>query len=104
MTSFAAGLRLAGVDEQPVGPGLEPVRVLEGGQVPPRVEQGPLRGVLGEVWVAQDPARNRMQVVALAFDQRVERQLVPAHRSLDEDSIHPSVPGFDPMRGPVRGV
>ena len=103
MTSLAARFGVAGVHEEPVDPGLEPVRIPQAGQVPPRVEQRALRGVLGQVRVAQDPSRNRMEVAADASDQGVERRFVAVHRSLDESSLHPS-PLTDPSRGPVRGV
>ena len=98
MTSFAARFSVAGVDEEPVGPGLEPVRILQSGKVLPRVEQCSLRRVLCQVRVAQDPPRNRMEVVAHAFDQGVERRFVAVHRSLDESPLHPS-PLVDPSVG-----
>ena len=78
MTSFASSLGMAGVDEQPVGPGLEPVRIPQRGQVPPRLEQRPLRRVLGQVRVAQDPARNRMELVTDESD-------------LDRRGLHPAL-------------
>src|SRR5215212_12257375 len=93
MTSLAARFGVAGVDDEPVGPGLEPVWVPEPREVLPRVEQRPLCRVLGEERVAQDPARDRVEVVTHAFDQGVERRFVAAHRSLDESSLHPSPPG-----------
>ncbi len=103
MTSLAARLGVAGIDEQAVDPLLEPVRVPEPGEIPPRVEECALRGVLGEVRVPQDPAGSRMEAVAHAPDQLVERRLVAAHRLLDESPLHRS-PVVDPIRGSVRGV
>ena len=67
------------------------------------VEQGALRGIFGQVRVAQDPTRDREEVAADAIDQGVECLFVAPHRSLDELPLHPSPPGR-PIRGPVRGV
>jgi hypothetical protein len=52
---------------------------------------------------AQDPARDRMELIADASDQGVERRFVAVHRLLDELPLHPSPPA-DPVGGPVRGV
>ena len=103
MTSFAARFGVAGVDEEPVGPGLEPVRIPQPGQVLPRVEQRPLRGILGQVRVTQDPPRDRMEVVAHAPDQSVERRFVAVHRPLDESPLHPS-PLADPSGAGSRSM
>ena len=101
MTSFASRLGMTGVDEQPVEPGLEPVRIPQVGQVSPRLEQRPLRRILGQVRVTQDPARDRMELVADASDQSVERRFVAVHCLLDELPLHPS-PLTDLLGGPVR--
>ena len=98
MTSFASRLGMTGVDEQPIQPGLEPVRIPQAGQVAPRVEQRLLRGILGQVRVTQDPARNRM---GLAGRRRVRsrcrtplrRRAWPARR------LRPSVSPADPLEG-----
>ena len=103
MASLPACLRVTGVDEEPVGPGLEPVRIPQLGQVPPRVEQRALRGIFGQVRVAQDPTRDREEVAADARDQGFECFFVALHCTLDELPLHPS-PLVDPIRGPVRGV
>jgi len=90
LTSFAARFGVAGVDEEPVGPGLEPIRVTQRRQVPPRVEQGLLGGVLGEGRVAQDPARHGVHGIADEPDDRVEGLFVAVHRPLDELALHGS--------------
>ena len=84
VTSFATRFGIAGIHEEPMGPGLEPIGIPEARKMAPRVEQCLLRGVLGEVRVTQDPARHRVQRVTDAFDQLVERLFVAAHRQLDE--------------------
>ena len=73
MASLAARLGIAGVHQEPEDPCFEPVRIPQLGQVSPRLEQGALRGVLGQVRVAQDPARDRMEAVTHASDELVER-------------------------------
>ena len=84
VTSFATRFGVAGIHEEPMGPGLEPIGIPEARQMTPRVEQCLLRGVLGEVRVTQDPACHRVQRVTDASDQLVERLFVAAHRQLDE--------------------
>ena len=89
---------MTGADEQPVEPGLEPVRISQPGKVSPRFEQRPLRRVFGQVRVSQDPPRDRMELVADTFDQSVERFFVAVHRPLDELPLHPH-PLADPSKG-----
>ena len=84
MTSFAASLGVAGTDEEPMGPGLEPIGILELRKMPPGIQQRLLGCVLGEVRVTQNPACNRVHGIADASDELVERLFVSAHRSLDE--------------------
>jgi len=84
VTSFATRFGVAGIHEEPMGPGLEPIGIPEAREMAPRVEQRLLRGILGEVRVTQDPARHRVQGVTDAFDQAVKRLFVAAHRQLDE--------------------
>jgi hypothetical protein len=90
LTSFATRFGVAGVDEKPMGPGLEPIGIPEARQMTPRVEQGLLGGVLGEARITQDPARQRMQGVADASDELVEGLFVVVPRSLDELALHVS--------------
>ena len=90
MTSFAARFGVAGVHEEPIGPGLEPIGIPQLRQAPPGIKQCLLGGVLGECRVAQDPARHGVQGVADASDKRVERLFVAVHRPLDELALHAS--------------
>src|SRR5689334_24605101 len=59
-----ATLGVAASNEDPVRPGLEASWFPELGQLAPHLQQGLLRGVLGEVDVAKDPLRHRVQPVA----------------------------------------
>ena len=56
-----AGLVEAGVHEEAVEPGIEPVRVTKPGQVPPGAHQGVLDRVARELRVPEDEARGRVQ-------------------------------------------
>ena len=56
-----AGLVEAGVHEEAVEPGVEPVRVTKPGQVPPGAHQGVLDRVARELRVPEDEARGRVQ-------------------------------------------
>ena len=99
MTSFATRFGVAGMHEEPMGPGLEPIGIPELREMPPRIEQRLLGGVLGEVRVTQDPARHRVQGVADAFDELVERLFVAVHRPLDELAHIPHPLGAGRGRG-----
>jgi hypothetical protein len=90
LTSLPPGLGVAGAHQEPVGPGLQPIRIAERGQVLPCIEQRLLGGVLGERRVTQDPPRDRVHGVADAADERVEGFFVAVHRSLDELALHAS--------------
>jgi hypothetical protein len=59
-----ASLVVAGVDEEAVRPGLKAGRVAERGKVLPDREQRLLGRVLGQIHIAQDPMRDRVQPVA----------------------------------------
>jgi hypothetical protein len=51
----------AGIDEEAVEPGIEPVRITKSGQVPPGSHQGVLDRVARELRVPQDESRGRVQ-------------------------------------------
>ena len=69
-------------------PGLEQVSIPKGRQVLPRVQEGPLRCVLGPVWVAQDPVRERIRAIDRRRGERREGIRVTALRSFDEICLH----------------
>ena len=83
-----AGLGVAGAHEEPVRPGVKARRVAELGKVPPDGEQRLLRRVLGEVDVAQDPVRHRVEAVAHGDGEAREGLLVPVLRPSDQLGIH----------------
>jgi hypothetical protein len=83
-----AALGVAGAHEEPVRPGVEARRVAELRKVPPDGEQRLLRRILGEVGVAQDPVRHRVEAVARGDGEAREGLLVTTLRPSDEFGIH----------------
>ena len=64
----------AGVDGQPVEPGVEPVRVAKPGQVPPGPDQRLLDRVARELRVPEDEAGCRVQPRERRVDERARRR------------------------------
>ena len=85
------GLRVTGIGQDPVEPGLEAIRVTERAELPPGRDERGLDGVRGEVGVAQDPTRDRHALVADRSGEGVEGLFVAPLRPIDERSLH-SVP------------
>ena len=81
-------LGVAGVDEDPVEPCLEPIEVAQGGEVPPDLDEGYLDRVLGEVGVAQDPMGDEDAAVADLTNQGAEGLLVALPRLVHDRSEH----------------
>ena len=79
---------VAGVDEDPLDPRLEAIRVPKLRDPAPGEDEGVLQRILGEAWVAQDPLGDRIQAVADLMHQDGERLSVPLAGLLDEVSIH----------------
>ena len=83
---------VAGVDDHPAQPGLEPLGVTQPRKLPPRSDDGLLGRILGSVRVprirlgeCEEPVRGRA-------DERSEGIVVPPHRPLDLLDAH-RVPG-----------
>ena len=93
-------LGVAGTHEEPIRPGLEAGRVAELGKVLPDAEQRLLRGVLGEVDVAQDPVRHRKEPIRDGIDQVGKCLLVAALCTSHEIGVHapPGVIGAGSFR------
>ena len=92
VAAFAAGLRVAGVDDEAVQPSVEAVDVAEHRQVAPCAQQGLLRGVLGTVRVAQDPVGKGVAAIGGRRHQGCECVLVALPGPLDELGLHWSAP------------
>jgi len=83
-----AGLCDADIREEPVDPGVEPVRIAEVRQVTPGDHQCVLQGILGPVDIPKDSMRDSEEPTAAKLDQVDERRLVASHCRLDEIAIH----------------
>ena len=84
-----AALGVAGAHEEPIRPGVKARRVAELRKVPPDGQQRLLRRVLGEIGVAQDPVRHRVEAVAHGDGEAREGLFVAALRPEHELGIHP---------------
>ena len=90
----------AGVDGQPVQPGLEAVRVAQAADVAPRPDETILDSVLGELGVAQDEAGGRVQLHEQPFDERGEGIMVARLCPFDECAlVH-----VDPRLGAIGSI
>ena len=86
--ALAARLGVAGVDEHPLEPGVEPVRIAEAGQLAPGDHQRLLHRILGQADVTEDAARDPEERVAPRACQDGECLPVTALGLLDEVAIH----------------
>jgi hypothetical protein len=85
----AAGVVATGVDQEPMEPGVEAVRVAQGAEVPPSTDEGVLDSVLGGRGIAQDPPGDRVQAVIRAAHEVFEGLVIAPLRSGNELSDHP---------------
>lgn len=81
-------LVVAGMDEDPVDPRLEAVRIPKLRKPAPGEDEGVLQRILGETRVAQDPLGDRIEAVADLMHQDGERLSVSPTGLFDEVSIH----------------
>src|SRR4051794_16804352 len=86
--SLPARFRIAGVDEEAVEPGIEPVRIAETGQLAPGDHQCLLHRILGPVDVSEDSLTDREEPVGAGADQDAEGLPVALLGLLDEIAIH----------------
>ena len=91
--AHAARFGVAGAHQQLVRPRLEAGWVSELRQAPPDPQQGLLRGVLGQLAVAEDALRNGLQPPSVHDDKPGERLLIPSLCRHHELGIHPSPHG-----------
>src|SRR4051812_18473932 len=75
------------IGEQPLQPGVEPVRIAETGQVAPSADHRLLDGVARELAVAEDQAGGRVQPREAPVDEVGEGVMLALPRSLDESSL-----------------
>jgi hypothetical protein len=84
---------LAGVDEEAMEPGVEPIGVAQTPKIAPGPDQGVLDGILCGIPVAEDPPRDRVQAVVCRNREGLEGLVVASLCALDELGRHryPSV-------------
>jgi hypothetical protein len=86
--SATSRFRVAGIDEDAMEPRLESVRVAQGRELPPYLDEGHLDGVLGEAGVAQDAMGDEDAAVADLANQGGERFFVAEPRLIHDASEH----------------
>jgi hypothetical protein len=84
----SARLAIAGVDEQPMEPGGEAVRVPNGADVQPGGEERLLDGIGRQVVASQDQPRGSVEPIERSHGERRESVMVAIPRAKDEVSLH----------------
>jgi len=79
---------VTGVDEDPMDPCLETVRIPKLRKPAPGEDEGVLQRILGEPWVTQDPLGDRIEAVADLVHQDGECFSISPAGLLDEVSVH----------------
>src|SRR4051812_624833 len=75
-------------DEEPVEPGVEPLRIAQGADVPPGPDERLLDRVLGGIPVAKDASRDRVQAVVRGGPEGIECLVIAPLCALDEIGDH----------------
>src|SRR4029079_7262977 len=84
----AAQLLVTGIDEEPMQPRTEALRVAQPREFTPGEEECLLDGVLRSLGIAQDPIRDGEAQVAVEVDELAESDVVAVLRSLDQPRPH----------------
>ena len=84
----AAALGVAGAHEEPIRPGIEACRIAQLREVTPDGQQRLLRGVLGEIEVAQNSMRHRVEPIARGHGKACEGLFVATLCSSHEIGVH----------------
>src|SRR5688572_14927784 len=85
---MAAQLLVTGVDEEPVQPRRETVRVAQPRELAPGDEECLLNDVLGSLDVAQNSVRDRVAQVTVEVDQLRKGDVVALPSALDQPRPH----------------
>src|SRR4029079_10297212 len=88
MPADSSSLIDAGVDEEPVEPGVETVGIAQRGQITPGPDERVLHGVPGPFEVPEDEPRGRVQPGDRGACQLGEGVMIAVPRSLHEVSLH----------------
>ena len=78
----------AGVDEEPVQPGVEGAGVAQAPDLPPGLDEGVLDGILRGIPIAQDASRDRVQPVVCGGREGIERLVVASLCAFDESDVN----------------
>src|SRR5689334_22754115 len=78
----------AGIDEEPPDPGIEPVDVSQPRQLPPRVDERLLDGVLSPLAVAKDQAGDGIETITGCRREGLEGLVIAIPGCLDVVALH----------------
>jgi hypothetical protein len=78
----------AGIDDEPVEPGVETIQVAETAKLPPCMHEGFLDCVLGLLAITQDEERDREETVANAGREDLEGLVIAVSRRFHDISLH----------------
>ncbi len=87
----------AGVEKDPVKPGIEAIGIAQGGQVPPASDERLLDGVLRSVRVPQDEPSRGVKPTDRGACQHSEGVMIALPRSLHEVSLHVALGSARPV-------
>ena len=108
--SVAPTLVGAGIHEQPMQPGIEPLGIAQAGQLSPGLDEGFLDCVLGQLDVAEHEAGNPEETVAGGDREDLEGLVITAPGRLHESSRHlgssaaTDVAACEPYDGPFATI
>jgi hypothetical protein len=74
----------AGMDEESMQPGVEPVAITKTAKVSPGPDEGVLNGILCGIPIAEDPPRDRVQAVVCGGCEVIEGLAIASLCALDE--------------------
>ena len=74
----------AGMDEEPVEPGVESIGVAKTPKVTPGTDEGVLHGIFRGIPIAEDPPRDRVQAVVCGGREGIEGLVIASLCALDE--------------------
>jgi hypothetical protein len=74
----------AGMDEESIEPGVEPLAVSEAAEIPPGPDERVLDGILRGIPIAKDPPRDRVQAMVCGGREVIEGLVIASLCALDE--------------------
>lgn len=74
----------AGMDEESMQPGVEPVAITKTAEIAPSPDEGVLDGILCGIPIAEDPPRDRVQAVVCGGSKVIEGLAIASLCALDE--------------------